>query len=272
MTLSVRCLRLHSMRNIRVCRGHCRCAFVFRSIALLSVLAFAIPGCHHFGREKCETSNSMPQVGAIPFGAPEVLVVGECASTAQHAELQLFTDEIRDNLVSIGGLRLLSAQSQCSETSCGSACPSDLPSSDRPNMDLPYGIHPAIFTDADMTTPCVTFPDEFSHDIAASRLIVRVMIDEFRPYAPMKLATTITVQNASTREEYVRIQKTWHSQRESNSCRFTCPQEVLSGSIAGTDDLRMISPARFLQSVASELAPAIHAECLSPQCSFIELD
>lgn len=234
--------------------------------ACLVTIALASLGCHQ--AEKQAVVAEMPTMTVAPV-PPDVVVVGHEASREHLAALQELTTEIRNSLSLLGGLHLLDSPTVVLDHPCNGSAQATTPPA------LIGQIQPVGFSEFESAPLNFTDPyPPFSDDgYVTDKYEVRIVINEFLQYRPMRLAGTITIHDTSTGGVIHTIQNTWYAPKDCSpiadaSCFLQ--QSLRRPEPAGhleRDAMAVLSPQRFLYQIAKKVAPEIKAACLPYHCS-----
>lgn len=228
----------------------------------LLLAAFLQPGCRHAEKQGCTDISHAPCM-ATPVSA-DVVIIGQAAPREVISVLQTLTIEVRNELALFGGLHMLESPAITSEGLC----------EQQPNGGDPLigQIQPVSFTEhqsAPLSADCI-LPPQHEMDYPREKFEVGVVIEEFLPYRPMRLAATVTIRNAATGQIVHTIQNTWYAENDCSpiadaSCKL---QRSLARPEPAVhlerDAMTVLSPQRFLYHVAQELAPEIYTACVPP--------
>lgn len=234
----------------------------------LLLAAFLQSGCHHAEKQGC-TDISQPPCMAAPVSA-DVVIIGQAAPRDMISALQTLTMEVRNELALFGGLHMLESPAITGDTFCEQQT--------NPNGGDPLigQIQPVSFTEhqsAPLVADCI-LPPQHEMDYPREKFEVGIIIEEFLPYRPMRLAATVTIRNAATGQIVHTIQNTFYAENDCTpiadaSCKLQ--RSLLRPSPAvhlERDAMTILSPQRFLYHVAQKLAAEVYTACVPP-CSMM---
>lgn len=239
---------------------------ILNCVIAFTTLVLVCCGCQQTGSRKCPDEMSAGFRHLVPTDVPRVMVVGAVSPREHLAAVHTLVKALHTGLSGIGGLHVESldsawvhgpptAEQFCAVSSHGSG---RIPSPD-------YAV------DSGPLIPLVDLPDASAAGAGSGRQMqVRVAVTEFETYRPMKLAATISVVNLNTGEEVNVLQGVWYGDNDGEpladaNCGLQhALKKPQPRSITEVTELIPLSPQLFLQRVAAELVPAIHAACQCP--------
>lgn len=262
-------MRMMQIRNIRL-----RC---IRHSCCLTLIAVVSCGCQQVEKQNCTAQMPCLTETAVP---PNVVVIGHEAPREHLPALQDLTTEIRNSLALLGGLHLLDSPTVMQDRPCdGSFQPALQPMAvdeiqtvgHTAPVNAPL-IPPAFSPGISPVLPPVRASSDYGTDYPMDKYEVRIVINEFLRYRPMRLAGTITIYDTSTDSVIHTIQNTWYAPPDCNpiadadcSLQKSLRRPEPGGHLE-RKALAVLSPQRFLYQIAKQVAPEIQSACLPYRC------